>query len=183
MAFNPVYKKFPWTALLLLFVAFGALASSILPIHGALMQPEYEKIVTTPFHYGNTTTQETRIPTSDVIVKNEALIDIYCYLYANSASNITLLLGPDYWNLTEIPVAIGQSINVTVTNGVLDLPADVFAILQIDILRTSADDEVQGVLILNVITSGWKKAPWEGFVGLGVLLLLALVKRSKRKLR
>ncbi|MFW9779714.1 MAG: hypothetical protein ACFFE8_12740 [Candidatus Heimdallarchaeota archaeon] len=104
-------------------------------------------------------------------------------MYANSTSNITLVPNHVYWNLTSISVVPGQIINVTVTNGNLNLDSDVAATLQLYIVRPSADDAVQGVLILTVTTPGWRKVSWEWFAGLGALISFSLLKNLKKKHR
>jgi len=174
------YALKPLLPLLLLVLGFRVFIWGIAPIYGTMTQSEYESIVSSPFFLGNDTQQTKFLLPGEAVVDNEALIEIYCHLYANSTGNITLLIDPDFWNETLIPVAIGQTINVTVTNGNLNLDSDVAAILQVSIQRKSTTDVVQGLVILKVITSGWRKVPWDSFVSFGLLLFLALMKKSKR---
>ncbi|MFW9777934.1 MAG: hypothetical protein ACFFE8_03690 [Candidatus Heimdallarchaeota archaeon] len=184
MALGNSGKRRLWAFLLFFLLALGVFVISVLrfPIFGIQWIENYEQIPPTHFYYGNNT-EETQIATQGVAVVNEAWVEIYCHLYANSTNKITLVPTRAYWNLTSISVAPGQIINVTVTNGNLNLDSDVAAGLQLYIVRPSADDVVQGVLILRVITPGWQKVSWEWFAGLGALIPLTFLKKLKKKHR
>lgn len=114
-------------------------------------------------------------------VANEALIQIWCQLYSNSTNNITLLIEPESeWNITRIEVGIGQQINVTVTNGIVrPPPSDVAANFYLYIVRKDLNNEVQGILIVKILTRGWDVAEWPVIPVVLVLFLLY----GKRRLR
>lgn len=114
---------------------------------------------------------------------NDAFFNIWFHLFANSTNNITLLIEPDNWNVTHIPVAVGQTINVTVTNGEViepypnDLPTGLKLLLQ----RENVSDEVWGHFIFGIITFGWDTAPWPVIPGVFALVLLWAIRRRKKQ--
>ncbi len=122
------------------------------------------------------------IPLVDKIVRNDALLQIYCNLFSSSTKNISLLIEPDDWNVTRIPLAIGQEVNVTVTNGeVLErrLDSDIAAFFSLILQRENITDEVHGLLSVIVLDIGWQIAPWP--IVSGVIALFFLLIRHKQK--
>ena len=115
---------------------------------------------------------------------NEAIIQVYCYLYPNSTTNITLRLEPTTeWNVTHVDIGIGQEINITVTNGiVLDpYPSEIPAHLELFIQMENETDQVWGVYNVLVVDQGWDdrvRANWT-FIPSIMALLLIYSKRSR----
>jgi hypothetical protein len=139
-------------------------------------EEESEKYV----HYDETDPR-INITLVQLTVANEAVIQFYYHLYANSTGNITLLIDPETeWNLTSIQVNIGEEINTTVTNGNLNLDSDVFAIFTLILQRENVNDEIWAYLSIGIITRGWHKTPWPVFPG--ILAFVVLLVRRYRKI-
>lgn len=85
--------------------------------------------------------------------------------------------------MTHIPVTIGQTVNVTVTNGeVLDpYPNDVPSYFKVFIQRENVSDEVWGHLFIGIITYGWSPATWPFVPVILGVLVLASRRFKKRK--
>ncbi len=106
---------------------------------------------------------------------NEAIVQFNCHLFANSTSNITLVITPESeWNVSRVEVGIGQNITFNATNGVVRTPPDdtgagfyVWVHLETEIA------EVCGKATAIIIYSGWSPAP--GFLLSEVLSLLLFV--------
>ena len=122
-------------------------------------------------------------------VVNEAIIQINCHLFANSTSNITLIIKPEpEWNVSHIAVEIGQNITVTVSNGVVITPPSyVPALFDLWIHLGPEMAEVWGKIIIVITTWGWEPAvPGFLFPGFLSLLLFVVIRswktRKKNKL-
>ncbi|MFX0122638.1 MAG: hypothetical protein ACFFAE_03315 [Candidatus Hodarchaeota archaeon] len=118
-------------------------------------------------------------------VANEALIHFHFHLYTNSTTNITLYIDPvTEWNLTHFKVKIGEKINVTVTNGNLNLDPDVSARFKLILQRKNTTDEIWAYLFVGIITRGWQKAPWPSVVVVpGILVLLVLLRKRHQEMK
>lgn len=135
-----------------------------------------------PWGEGN----ETRM--LELSVMNDAIIQIYCHLYANSTTNIILLIdegakpyNQSAWNNTHIEVGISQEINVTVTNGVVRHPPEDYAYpFMLFIQRPNYTDEVWGHYIVTCIDSGWTPVPWPLLPGVLGLFFLMGIKRYRK---
>ena len=116
------------------------------------------------------------------VVKNDALLQIYCHLFSNSTKNVSLLIEPDDWNVTRIPLTIGQEVNMTITNGeVLErrLGSDIAAFFSLFLQRENVTDEIHGLVNVIVLNIGWQIAPWS--LVSGVIALFFLLIRYKQK--
>jgi hypothetical protein len=138
------------------------------------------------FHLNGTQIANAAVPTNETSiirlhVSNEAEVQIYCYLYPNSTSNITLLVEPKTeWNVTQIKIGISQEINVTVTNGIVLPPfGDVAAAIELFVQLENKTGVVWGSLVVVILTRGWEIAPWPLVPGLLALVVL-FVYRSRR---
>jgi hypothetical protein len=126
------------------------------------------------------TDERVDITLSQVTVKNEAIIFFSFHLYANSTTNITLLIDPETeWNVTHIQVNISETVNATVTNGNLGLDPDVYARFKMIMQRKKITNEIWAYLYLRVITHGWQKTPWPVLPGILALLVL-FIKRHRK---
>jgi len=116
-------------------------------------------------------------------LRNEAIVQIYCYLFSNSTKSIKLLVNGKGWNVTSIPVNIGQKVNLTITNGVVNpTGGDVIGIkLDLWLLRESQVDPVYGLLEVVVLDRGWYPTPWH--ILPGVFALVVIWMRRKRNKR
>ena len=116
-------------------------------------------------------------------VNNEAIVQINCHLFANSTSNITLIVKPESeWNISHIQVGIGQNITVTVTNGVVRTPpSDVPAAFELRVLLESCMAEVWGQILVVIVTRGWEPIPWPLLPAIAALLGLYLTRQQKRR--
>jgi len=116
-------------------------------------------------------------------VNNEAIVQINCHLFANSTSNITLIVKPESeWNVSHIQVGIGQKITVIVTNGVVRTPpSDVPAAFELRILLTSSTAEVWGQVLVVIVTRGWEPISWPLLPVIIALLGLYITRQQKRK--
>lgn len=121
-------------------------------------------------------------------VKNEALVQIYCYLYPKSTNKIILRLEPTNggtygWNVTHIDIGIGQEINVTVTNGVTPnpYPGDLYAFIELFVQLENETDQVWGTFTVWILDRGWDyHTPWSFIPGV-IALLFIYLKRSIRE--
>lgn len=164
-------RKKSLTIFLLLFLLLGltgfSFSMTLIPATVA-----FEKMYEFEFHHDETT-PNVKVLVKDISVSNDALIQITCFLFANSTNNITLLVEPeDEWNVSHIKVNRGQTINVTVTNGVvIPPPSDYAASFVLYIQRESVTDVVAGTIVIVVLAYGWT-APWPVIPGMLALLLL-----------
>lgn len=117
------------------------------------------------------------------IVSNEAIVQINCHLFANSTSNITLVIKPESeWNVSHTAVGIGQNITVTITNGVIITPPrDSPAIFDLWIQFEPDIAEVWGKIIVVIITRGWFPVSWFLIPGLFSLLLCSVIRSRKTR--
>ena len=116
-------------------------------------------------------------------VQNEAIVQINCQLFANSTSNITLVIKPESeWNVSHIMVGVGQNITAIVTNGViLTSPSDVALALDLWIHLEPDEAEVWGKIIVVIITRGWEPISWFLIPSFLSLLLFVVIRSWKRR--
>lgn len=109
-------------------------------------------------------------------VGNEAIVQISFYLFANSTSNITLIIKPEsVWNVSRVAVGIGQNITFNITNGVVKTrPSDVATGYFLWIHLEPEIAEVWGKVIVIIVSLGWDPAV-PGFLFPGFLSLLLFV--------
>ena len=121
-------------------------------------------------------------------VGNEAIVQISCYLFANSTSNITLVIKPEsVWNVSRVAVGIGQNITFNITNGVvITRPSDVATGYFLWIHLEPEIAEVWGKVIVIIVSLGWDPVPGFLFPGFLSLLLFVVIRswktRKKNKL-
>jgi len=122
-------------------------------------------------------------------VGNEAIVQFNCHLFANSTSNITLVIEPESeWNVSRVVVGIGQNITFTITNGVVKTrPSDVAKGYFLWIHVEPEIAEVWGKVIVIIVSLGWDPAvPGFLFPGFLSLLLFVVIRswktRKKNKL-
>lgn len=145
------------------------------------------------FHLNATTEPETNESFLYMYpVYNDALFQLYCYLSPNSSNKIKLFVddenelleapGASTWNVTHIPMEVGQEINVTVTNGVVrHPPSDVPSFFSLYVLRENVTDEVWGHYVITRIDVGWQPVP--ALTLIPTLLAFFLLAKSYRKVK
>ena len=116
-------------------------------------------------------------------VGNEAIVQTSCHLFANSTSNITLVIKPEAeWNVSRVMVKIGQNITFTITNGEVIPPlSDVGAVYYLWIYLEPEIAEVWGKVIVIIVSLGWTPVPWFLLPGFLSLLLFGVIYSWKRR--
>lgn len=172
MAFDRSHPLFFFFLIFLLFLLTPIMASSA---------ENYEKILSYPFSLDVENPETKTVIFDELFVRNDALVEIYCALYENSSQNITLAMSPEYWNVSSISVGVGEEINVTITNAEEYFSEDVGSYLQLDIIREKPTDEVYGVVVVMVITSGWDNPISWSIISLFAPFFLVIHRLRKRR--
>jgi hypothetical protein len=119
-------------------------------------------------------------------VSNDALVGIYCHLFSDSNNSITLLIVGENWNVSTILVEVNQTINMTVTNGVVFTNSydDTVRIFGLDVLRGNDSDVGHVLLAVTLWTRGWYPSPWPLIPSVAALLMTRFIwSKRHRKTR
>lgn len=155
-------------------IILSVLCFSLLSTNMSSYVVAYEKQFEENFHIDETN-PILKYPLFHIQVFNE--IFFHCSLSTDSTNNITLLVEPKAeWNISQLLIRIGESVNVTVTNGNLNLAPDVSALFKLVIERVNNTDVISGHLFVGVLTFGWQQnVPWPVVPGLLALTVLSFI--------
>ncbi|MHA1331418.1 MAG: hypothetical protein ACTSR2_10110 [Candidatus Hodarchaeales archaeon] len=132
----------------------------------------YEKEIKADFYISETYSVLNKT-LKQVTVLNEALLRLFIKIYGNSTNSVNIFIEPQSeWNFTPQRLYPNDSINVTLTNGFLDLDPDVASMLWVILCRDNVSDRIWGSYFIGILTKGYYKTPWPFWVPLFTLVLL-----------